>query len=81
MVMREDEKPKIEVKVSAKIAIPFWTMGAMYTAGALLSLPSEAFFIEPWYIQVATWVLLYLLWPVALGMLHAVCFRGALNDG
>jgi len=68
--MPEKEQPKIEVKVSSKIIIPFWTAGFLYTTGALLSQPSQEFFAEPWYVQGIGWLVLYILWPTILGMIH-----------
>ena len=59
-----------KVKVKVSVTIPFWTAGFLYTVGALLSQPSKAFFAETWYIQLVTWIALYVLWPIFLGMLH-----------
>jgi len=69
-MMNKNEKPKVEVKVSANVTIPFWTAGFLYTAGVLLSQPSEAFFAAPWYTQLMAGVVVYVLWPAFLGMLH-----------
>jgi len=69
-MMKENEKPKVEVKVSASITIPFWTAGFLYTAGVLLSYPSEMFSVEPWYTQPMVWLVVYVLWPAFLGMMQ-----------
>jgi hypothetical protein len=69
--MEKKGQPKIEVKMSAKIAISLWTMGAMYTAGQLTIYPWEEFFAKPWYAQIAVGLILYALWPFFLGMIHA----------
>ena len=62
---------KKEVEVSARVTIPLWTAGALYTAGLLLSWPSGEFFAGPWYEQVTTCLAVYILWPLFLGMIHA----------
>ena len=69
--MGEKEQPKIEVKVSASITIPFWTAGWLYTMGVVgLAETVEWLASLPWYEKVCVTIGTYVAWPLLLGVIH-----------
>jgi len=67
----KEKHQRIEVKISAKLTVPLWTMGFLYTVGQLSVYPIGEFLSSPWYSQVVVGILLYFLWPFFLGAIHS----------